>query len=382
MSWKDKFLGVGSASSGKEHMESSDGSDGGTIGYLWPVPDCPVMDQIFFSTTTVPERGYGLDQVVETIDSRTRGRFARMAVFINLDRPLVSQLCPLVVVDPFSESGKEPTIVNPREVKIGVGGAVGMTYGPWMMVEWKSWHGKSDLWVSKDRITEKSNLRLKILGSKWSGRDGFDVGFEARVGSVKSLECGLVESFGPDVTDKFISNPQFKLISVGDTYACSSSELMDLEVVDRVASTQKSGLGYVTVTHFNPTFKDTDSTNVTLDDAVLDSGKHSAMTFKENTNLNKDGALSEADFSNGYIDNSGSKSIGGKAALVCIIQKLNQTIKDHRYKFKLVGTARISFPNFMNSMVKLINNQLSNEVGKDSSPSDRKWLEEVGLPKQ
>ncbi|PPE02265.1 hypothetical protein GOBAR_DD00724 [Gossypium barbadense] len=141
-------------------------------------------------------------------------------------------------------------------------------------------------------------------------------------------------------------------------------------------------LGYVTITHFNPTFKDTGSTNVTLDDAVLDPGKHSAVTFKENTDLNKDGALSEADFSNGYIDNSGSKTIGGKAALVCIIQKLNQTIRDRRDKFKLVGTARISFPNFMNSMVKLINNQLSNKVGKDSSPSDRKWLEQVGLPKQ
>ncbi|MBA0842178.1 hypothetical protein Goarm_002022, partial [Gossypium armourianum] len=122
MSWKDKFLGVGSASSGKEHMESSDGSDG--------VPDCPVMDEIFFSTTTVLERGHGLDQ----IDSRTKDRFARMAVFINLNRPLVSQLCHLVVMDPFSESGKEPTIVNPREVKIGVGGAVGMTYRPWTMV--------------------------------------------------------------------------------------------------------------------------------------------------------------------------------------------------------------------------------------------------------
>ncbi|MBA0856896.1 hypothetical protein Goshw_004594 [Gossypium schwendimanii] len=76
------------------------------------------MDQIFLSIATVFERGYDLDQAAETfevyvqrmvleaiggivrnvekldfkMDSKTKGRFARMTVFINLDRPLVSQV--------------------------------------------------------------------------------------------------------------------------------------------------------------------------------------------------------------------------------------------------------------------------------------------------
>ncbi|PPR96164.1 hypothetical protein GOBAR_AA24516 [Gossypium barbadense] len=313
------------------------------MGYLRPVLDCLVMDQRFFSTATIPEHGHGLDQVVETIG---------IHVLVNeeiqcVDYEALSSMC-------FScgnESGKEPTIVKLREVKIGVREEVGMMYGPWMMVEWKSQHGKSDSRVSKDRITEKA-----ISGSRLSTLNG--------VGEMVGDKGGSSE------------------LSLGDRYACSSSELVDLEVIDRVVSMQKDGLGYVTVTHFNPTFKNTDDSNVTLDDAVLDSGKHLAMTFKENTDPNKDEALSEVDFSNGYTDNTSSKSRGGKAALVCILQKLKRTIRDRKDKFKLAGTAHISLSNFMNSMVKLINAQLSNEVGKDSSPLDGKWLEKVGLPKQ
>ncbi|MBA0731365.1 hypothetical protein Golax_022634 [Gossypium laxum] len=270
MSWKDKFLGVGSAILARNiwnlAMEVTEIRLSRLLVFMYKMRILKAIGSMVGN----------MENFDFKIDSRTRGRFARMAVFINLDRPLVSQLCPLVVVDPFSESGKELTIVNLREVKIG---------------------------------------KKAISGSRFSALNG--------VGEMVGDECG-------------------------------SSEFSS----------------------------DNGSTNVTLDDAVLDPGKHSAVTFKENTNLNKDGALSEADFSNGYIDNSSSKSIGGKAALVYIIQKLNQTIRDRRDKFKLVGITRISFPNFMNSMVKLINDQLSNEVGKDSSPSDGKWLEEVGLPKQ
>lgn len=32
--------------------------------YIWPVPYDSAMDQRFLPTTTIPERGYGLDQIV------------------------------------------------------------------------------------------------------------------------------------------------------------------------------------------------------------------------------------------------------------------------------------------------------------------------------
>ncbi|MBA0572003.1 hypothetical protein Golob_002369, partial [Gossypium lobatum] len=132
MSWKDKFLGVGSTILARNiwnlAMEVTEIRLSRLLVFMYKMR---ILKAIGSMVDNVAKFDF-------KIDSRTRGRFARMAVFINLDRPLVSQLCPLVVLDPFSESGKELTIVNPRKVKIGVGGAVGMTYGPWMMVERKS----------------------------------------------------------------------------------------------------------------------------------------------------------------------------------------------------------------------------------------------------
>ncbi|MBA0630407.1 hypothetical protein Godav_002513 [Gossypium davidsonii] len=126
-------------------MESSDGSDGGIVllkgDVIRSIIRLSRLLVFMYKMRVLKAIGSMVGNVAKfdfKIDSWTRGRFARMAVFINLDRLLVYQLCPLVVVDPFSESGKEPTIVNPKEVKIGVGGAVGMTYGLWMMVDWKS----------------------------------------------------------------------------------------------------------------------------------------------------------------------------------------------------------------------------------------------------
>ncbi|MBA0795672.1 hypothetical protein Gohar_006516, partial [Gossypium harknessii] len=85
------------------------------------------------------------------IDSRTRGCFSRMTMFINLDRSLVSQvlvngeiqhveyeallticfscgkygqvkyICPSLAMDPISESGKEATFELSREAVIGTG---------------------------------------------------------------------------------------------------------------------------------------------------------------------------------------------------------------------------------------------------------------------
>ncbi|MBA0697637.1 hypothetical protein Goari_021170 [Gossypium aridum] len=132
MSWKDKFIGVGSAILARNiwnlTMKVTEIRLSRLLVFMYKMR---ILKAIGSMVGNVAKFDF-------KIDSRTRGRFARMAVFINLGRPLVSQLCPLVVVDPFSESGKELTIVNPRQVKIRVGGAVGMTYGPWMMVEWKS----------------------------------------------------------------------------------------------------------------------------------------------------------------------------------------------------------------------------------------------------
>lgn len=84
----------------------------------------------------------------------------------------------------------------------------------------------------------------------------------------------------------------------------------------------------------NPTFEDTSGVNVNLDVANLNPGKHSVVTFKENTNLNKNGVSGEADFSTKEVKYFFSKNKIGK--------KLNKTIRYRRDRFKLPRNTSIS----------------------------------------
>ncbi|KAA3466981.1 GroES-like zinc-binding alcohol dehydrogenase family protein [Gossypium australe] len=91
-----------------------------TMDDLWPILDCSALDKRLLSFTTLPENGFGLawirlpglpgflykKKILEEIggiigrvvrldlntDSRIRERFARMAVYINLDKPLIGQV--------------------------------------------------------------------------------------------------------------------------------------------------------------------------------------------------------------------------------------------------------------------------------------------------
>ncbi|MBA0645475.1 hypothetical protein Goklo_013574, partial [Gossypium klotzschianum] len=162
-------------------------------------------------------------------------------------------------------------------------------------------------------------------------------------------------NFGSAAIDNFNSSC-LNFISAGDVHAGSCSSFLTSGIVDRAANLHKGDLGFGTITHFNPIFEDFNSMNVTLDGAVLDPGKRAG--------------------------NSGPKNKCGKDGPVRIGQKLNRTIKYCRDMFKLVRIASISLSDSINSTVDLINPQLNNGVGKDSSPSNGMRLEELGTYKQ
>ncbi|MBA0611888.1 hypothetical protein Godav_012539 [Gossypium davidsonii] len=92
---------------------------------------------------------------------------------------------------------------------------------------------------------------------------------------------------------------------------------------------------FVTTTHFNPTFEKSERMMVALDGNVLDLGKYSTIVFKENYNPNKE-----------------------------------QTLRDSRDNFKLVGTAHVPLFESMNSLVELINAQLVTGKSKETETSE------------
>ncbi|KAA3480192.1 leucine-rich repeat receptor-like protein kinase PEPR2 [Gossypium australe] len=178
-------------------------------------------------------------------DNRTRGQFARLAVFINLDKPLVSQvlvesavqralptvcfscgkyghvkeLCPSVVTNSAPGSLVDAAVETSGD-DVGIGGeGKRLEYGPWMLVKRKSRRGQR---VSRLNTVAKSGrstlgsrfLRLTVvdvsgddLGVADGGLSGKnDVGkeaaversFKAKVSSKGDLGSGVVVGRGSD----------------------------------------------------------------------------------------------------------------------------------------------------------------------------------------
>ncbi|MBA0762791.1 hypothetical protein Gotri_012359, partial [Gossypium trilobum] len=170
----------------------------------------------------------------------------------------------------------------------------------------------------------------------------------------KKLGKRPLHIFGPNqgncgsaAIDNFNSSC-LNFISAGDVHVGSCSSFLTSEIVDRAANLHKGDLGY----------------------------------FKKNTDPNKDGVSNEANFSNKGAGNFGPKNKCGKGGPVRIGRKLNRTIKYCGDMFKLVRITSISLFDSINSTVELINPQLNNGVGKDSSPSNGMRLEELGTHKQ
>lgn len=136
----------------------------------------------------------------------------------------------------------------------------------------------------------------------------------------------------------------------------------------------------ITVTHFNPTFEDLSVVDVDLDSAVLNSKKKSTITFKDNFDPNKNTFSGEFVIADRNKRHMGIKGHKDKSVPVCISRKLNRTNRYRGGRFKQAETVRVSLTKSMNSMIKLIGVQFTKEVDRDSSTSDGKQLEKVGLP--
>ncbi|KAH1031682.1 hypothetical protein J1N35_043856 [Gossypium stocksii] len=114
------------------------------------------------------------------LDGKAKGRYARMVVFVNLGRPLVSKILinrnpqrieydnlPIVCFKcGFYGHFKEncSSMVQPSKViENGESSAnIAATSRPWMLVEWRSKHGTSE------RVKKGNNLKKReFLGSKF-----------------------------------------------------------------------------------------------------------------------------------------------------------------------------------------------------------------------
>ncbi|MBA0582286.1 hypothetical protein Gorai_024437, partial [Gossypium raimondii] len=141
-------------------------------------------------------------------DSKTKGRFSRMAVFVDLDKPLVSQVVVhgelvwveyetlLTICFPCGHYGHLKGMCTSLGVEKSfeireasdnsessnqTSDGESLAFGPWMVVERKIWRGQRDKQNQREWALEKARL-----GSRYSTLNGMD-NMEKTISSKKVL---------------------------------------------------------------------------------------------------------------------------------------------------------------------------------------------------
>ncbi|PPD98674.1 hypothetical protein GOBAR_DD04303 [Gossypium barbadense] len=361
MLWKDKLLDVGLAGSVKELMESDRGSGGDHIlfeenGYylenfqiiedyekvltqgpwiiyrqyltvqLWTKDFSPLQPYPSVVMAWIKLPGYrGLCKAAKfdfKNDNRIKGRFAKMAVFINLDRPLVSWVLvngeiqrveykALSTIYFYCGNTKTTVDGEPREAKDKTRRMFKTAYRTWILVEQRSFEarvvyevtgsgglidGESEIGEEimegttiqneeSDRITKETRAKDNIndfLGAQTRSGKDLDMSLEAQLssGNDDALHAGegIVQQGVRTLIPVRLWLRGLLVIQVMGrrkrTIAVGLEQPMQIHNFDGVKA------------HFNPTFEGLEDVDVQLIKSILDPGKHSVVIFIEIPNLN------------------------------------------------------------------------------------------------
>ncbi|KAK5772032.1 hypothetical protein PVK06_048293 [Gossypium arboreum] len=153
-------------------------------------------------------------------DSRTRGRFARIAAYINLDRPLVAQVLT-ARVDPVAVEKRDDTA----------------TYGPWMVVERKSRrNSRNNGSIRTENKEEGKSGKEKDKGDKGIGADfqvklkAIDFGKKQKLNFRDNGKNNRSSRMGGIILDNGLSNaiiadPDINKPVVGSTQRAADSNI-------------------------------------------------------------------------------------------------------------------------------------------------------------
>ncbi|MBA0576015.1 hypothetical protein Golob_024173 [Gossypium lobatum] len=91
-------------------------------------------------------------------DNRIRGRFARMVVYVNLDKPLVSQVLANGALQRFAVEKEQMKSASAETV----GDGYGVVFGSWMVAEKKARQNSRDFKNQKIDFSRKEGSRSKF----------------------------------------------------------------------------------------------------------------------------------------------------------------------------------------------------------------------------
>ncbi|KAH1072668.1 hypothetical protein J1N35_024996 [Gossypium stocksii] len=258
-------------------------------------------------------------------DSKDRGRYARMVVFVDLGRPLISKILIndnpqrieyenlLVVcfkcgcyghisencsVATISEETKEKGELIDKTTTSSVVAGEG-EYGPWMLVEKRSRRENPDEFKKGNNF---NGQRIRELNEGLSVEQlladrALDPKARSSLKSQNQVEpmTGLVSQAhqaSDPKAQKYLKThkqlePKLSLVSQMHQANFGSISLdhhceADHVKADLPSSTQQQ-VQYIV--YFNPTFKESSIVNVVVKDGVLEAKNHSAVVFKKSSSL-------------------------------------------------------------------------------------------------
>ncbi|KAK5818500.1 hypothetical protein PVK06_023440 [Gossypium arboreum] len=317
-------------------------------------------------------------------NNRIRNRFARMALFINLDKPLISQICvnremqrvvyealPTVcftcgkyghVRDLCSLSKETSDKVSDKVVADGdpnskkdePGKISEPAFRPWMLVECKSrrrsgnTRDSGDMDAGKGRLGSRFNA-LTVEGEKTGGE-------KEMLTDLRELNLQANGSLVGPSPKEHLNRSRQQAYQSKEVPSISIGPMSNFEN-DCDPKSQASKSGDIKA-HFNPAFEGPVKVEVQLTDNILDHEKHSAVTFKNFFNSSDQSKGSPFKHMNaGKTDNKGRNS-NEKFGITRGGRKNSNALKGCGSRFKTSENSRVSLADSMKEVVKLISSDL------------------------
>ncbi|MBA0662026.1 hypothetical protein Goklo_006228 [Gossypium klotzschianum] len=286
-------------------------------------------------------------------DSKARGRYARMEIYVNLGRPLVSKILINASLKELKMKEKGEMLEQNLSTSVVVGDG---DYGPWMLVERRS---RRD---TLDDIKKGNNSKgEKIMGSRFQ--------LLAAANQQAPLDIQQASSsfnFGQELetqVSKEARTDLSKLSSVMHNGFVAYYVKMNTPI-----SIQKQ---VEHVVHFNPIFKESSFVNVAVKEGVLEAKNHSAVVLKKSSILELvsekiGGSVCPTEIKLPRVvlkgQNTNAKVTSSKEGW-----KLNKTLKGLSNRFKNSENTRVYFVDSIKRAAELIASEIDENSAKDLS---------------
>ncbi|MBA0630553.1 hypothetical protein Godav_002640 [Gossypium davidsonii] len=371
----------------------------------------PGLPGFLYRKRILEEIGNLVGQVVKLdikTDSGARGQFARMAVSIDLEKPLTSQVsingrmqrvefealptvcfscgnyghlkssCFSSLTDRNIHGGKEDS-PKAMDKEANPAAAAAVAFGPWMVVQRKSRRNQAGKRNQKAKVAEGNLAGSRFAALNSLDKQPVDLGTENSGLKEINFKQGefikkLKENRPGSSSGLLVEGNKGKeVLGQGSFIGPAEQTTGSLEHTVQLGPASDLQNKHSSL-HFNPTFEGPLELVVDLNPNFLDPKRHSAVNFKENSDhkLKSTGSNNRLGASNilnvlpkGYgLDNKKRSGHNGRT--------LNKTIHGRGGRFKIAGSSRVPHLDAMNSMAKLIGEQV--ETFTDKGCASLKFL--------